>query len=124
MIIIGLVVLIAAVIVGVVGVMDHTGSAHALTDEFSVFGYHVTGSTGMLFLYGIAVGAIGMFGLSVLLTGARRNARQARHARRELKQTRREAAAPVGETAQPIRTERNWRHPFGGSTGGPTVAPR
>ena len=41
--------------------------------RFSVFGYHVTGSTGTLFLYGIVVGAVGLLGLSLLLAGARRN---------------------------------------------------
>ncbi|VFB01610.1 Uncharacterised protein [Nocardia cyriacigeorgica] len=56
-IIFGLVVLLAAVIVAVAGVLGNAGSAHMLTDNFSVFGYHVTGSTGTLFLYGIIVGA-------------------------------------------------------------------
>jgi hypothetical protein len=57
-----------------------------------VFGYHVTGSTGTLFLYGIVVGALGVLGLSVLLAGARRTARRGREARRGLKQSRRETA--------------------------------
>ena len=42
------------------------GHAHAVT-HFAVFGYHVTGSTGTLFLYGIVVGALGMAGLSMVL---------------------------------------------------------
>jgi Flp pilus assembly protein TadB len=58
-----------------------------------VLGYHVTGSTGRLFLCGIVVGAVGLFGLSLLLAGARRTARRGRTARRELKQSRRETAA-------------------------------
>jgi hypothetical protein len=37
-----------------------------------VFGYHVTGSTGTLFPYGIVVGALAAFGLSMLLTASRR----------------------------------------------------
>ena len=61
-IIIGLVILIAAVIAGVAGVLANSGSSHALTHGFAVFGYHVTGSTGTLFLYGIVVGVIGLFG--------------------------------------------------------------
>jgi gas vesicle protein len=58
-----------------------------------LFGYHVTGSTGALFLYGIVVGGIAIFGLSVLLAGARRTSRRGRTARRTLQQSRRETAA-------------------------------
>ncbi|MGW4249745.1 hypothetical protein ACWELQ_45565, partial [Nocardia sp. NPDC004722] len=83
-VIIGLVVLIAAVIVGVAGVLANGGNTHALTDNFAVFGYHVTGSTGLLFLYGIVVGGVGMAGLVILLAGARGTARRAAGARREL----------------------------------------
>ena len=61
--IVGLIILVAAVIVGVAGVLTNDGGAHALTSGFSVFGYHVTGSTGVLFLYGIVVGAVAVFGL-------------------------------------------------------------
>lgn len=90
--VLGLVLLVAAVIVGVAGVLGNAGSSHALTHDFSVFGYHVTGSTGTLFLYGIVVGAVAVFGLSLLLTSARRSARRGRVARRGLKQSRRETA--------------------------------
>ena len=58
-----------------------------------MFGYHVTGSTGLLFLYGIVLGAVGLLGLSLLLAGARRTARRGRTARSELQQSRRETAA-------------------------------
>ncbi len=92
-IIIGLVILIAAVIVGVAGVLSNSGSGHALTHHFAVFGYHVTGSTGTLFLYGIVVGALGLLGLSLLMAGARRTSRRGREARRGLTQSRRETAA-------------------------------
>jgi hypothetical protein len=92
-IVIGLVVLVAAVIVGVVGVLGNGGSGHALTHPFAVFGYHVTGSTGTLFLYGVVVGAVALFGLSLLLAGARRASRRGREARRGLKRSRRETAA-------------------------------
>ena len=61
--------------------------------EFAVFGYHVTGSTGTLFLYGIVVGAIGVAGLCLLLAGARRTSRRGSAARRELRQSRQETAA-------------------------------
>ncbi|MFJ1460450.1 hypothetical protein [Nocardia sp. N2S4-5] len=91
-VIIGLVVLIAAVLVGVAGVFANGGATHALTDNFAVFGYHVTGSTGVLFLYGIVVGGIGIAGLGLLLAGARRTARRGATARRDLKTSRHDTA--------------------------------
>ena len=92
-IILGLIILVAAVIAGVAGVLGNSGTGHALTHGFSVFGYHVTGSTGTLFLYGIVAGAAGVLGLSLLVAGARRTSRRGRAARRGLKQSRRETAA-------------------------------
>jgi hypothetical protein len=91
-VIIGLVILVAAVIAGVSGVLTNSGHAHA-TGHFAVFGYHVTGSTGTIFLYGIVVGAIGLLGLSMLLAGARRTSRRGRAARQNLRESRRETAA-------------------------------
>ena len=91
-IVLGLVILVAAVIAGVAGVLANGGHAHAVT-HFAVFGYHVTGSTGTLFLYGIVTGALALAGLSVLLAGARRTSRRGREARRGLAQSRRETAA-------------------------------
>jgi hypothetical protein len=96
-IILGLVILLAAVIVGLAGIFTNSGSAHVLTHDFAVFGYHVTGSTGTLFLYGIVVGAIGLLGLVLLLAGARRASRRGRVARRGLKQSRRETASASQE---------------------------
>jgi hypothetical protein len=92
-IIIWLVILVAAVVVGVSGVLSNSGSGHPLTHHFAVFGYHVTGSTGTLFLSGIVVGALGLFGLSLLLAGARRTSRRGRAARTGLVRSRRETAA-------------------------------
>ena len=91
-VIVGLVVLLAAVIVGFTGVLTNAGPAHPLTENFSVFGYHVTGSTGTLFLFGIVIGAVAMLGLAVLLAGARRTAGRGRDARRELQRSQRETA--------------------------------
>jgi hypothetical protein len=91
-IVLGLVILVAAVIAGVAGVLANGGHAHAVT-HFAVFGYHVTGSTGTLFLYGIVTGALALAGLSLLLAGARRTSRRGRGARRGLAQSRRETAA-------------------------------
>jgi hypothetical protein len=92
-VIVGLVVLLAAVIVGLAGVLGNDGHAHALPNGFAVFGYHVTGSTGHVFLAGIVVGAIALAGLSLLLAGARRTSRRGSAARRGLRQSRRETAA-------------------------------
>ncbi len=92
-VIFGLVILLAAVIIGVAGVLGNGGSGHALTHGFSVLGYHVTGSTGTLFLTGIVVGAVALAGLSLLLAGARRTSRRGSAARRGLRQSRRETAA-------------------------------
>jgi hypothetical protein len=92
-VILGLVVLGAALVVGVAGVLANGGSAHALGHGFAVLGYHVTGSTGTLFGYGIVVGAVGLLGLIALLAGARRTSRRARATRMELKQARRDSAA-------------------------------
>ncbi|MFI5766746.1 hypothetical protein ACIA8F_38160 [Streptomyces sp. NPDC051563] len=81
--ILGLILLIAALIFAVAGVMANLGSAHELTNDFSVFGYHVTSSTGALFLYGIAVGAAAVLGLALVLAAARRASRRNRLARHE-----------------------------------------
>jgi hypothetical protein len=113
-IILGLVILLAAVIVGLAGIFTNSGSSHALTHDFAVFGYHVTGSTGTLFLYGIMVGAIGLLGLGLLLAGARRASRRGRVARRGLKQSRREAASASQERDALIDERETARaHPAG-----------
>lgn len=92
-VIVGLIILVAAVVVGVAGVLTNRGDAHAMTHGFSVIGYHVTGSTGTLFLAGIVVGAVAMLGLSLLMGGAHRTSRRGRAARQGLKQSRRETVA-------------------------------
>jgi hypothetical protein len=92
MVIVGLVVLFVAVMVGTVGVLGNAGASHPLAENFSVLGYHVTGSTGTLFLSGIVVGAVGLLGLSVLLAGARRSAVRGRDARRGVARSQRETA--------------------------------
>ena len=96
-IIIRLVILVAAVIVGVAGVLSNSGSGHALTHPFALSGCHVTGSTGTLFLYGIVVGpAIAVAGLSLLLAAARRTSRRGHEARRGL-----QAVPPRDRRGQP-----------------------
>lgn len=91
-VVLGLVVFVAAVVISVAGILTNGGYAHLLAHGFSVFGYHVTGSTGDLFLYGVVVGAVAMFGLSLLLTGARRTSRRGQSARRVLALSQHETA--------------------------------
>ena len=116
-VIVGLVVLLAAVIVGFTGVLTNAGPDHPLTENFSVFGYHVTGSTGTLFLFGIVVGAVAMLGLSVLLAGARRTAGRGRDARRDLKRSQRETAFLNRDRDTTARTPAGRRHRLTGALG-------
>ena len=117
-VIVGLVVLLVAVIVGFTGVLANAGPAHPLTETFSLFGYHVTGSTGTLFLFGIVVGAVAMLGLCVLLAGARRTAGRGRDARHDLKSSQRETAF--------LNQERDQRleHQQAGAASGSAVNPQ
>jgi hypothetical protein len=96
-IILGLIIVVAAVVVGVAGVLGN-GGTHGLAHGFSVLGYHVTGS-GTVFLDGILVGAVALFGLWLLLAGVRRTSRRGRAARRGLRQSQRETAQSRQETA-------------------------
>ena len=80
LVIVGLIVLLVAAIVAIVGVPSNAVAAHPLTD-YSVFGYHLTGSTGTLFLFGIAVGAVASLGLIMPATGMRRTNNRAHDSR-------------------------------------------
>ena len=144
-IILGLVILLAAVIVGLAGVFTNSGSTHVLTHDFAVFGYHVTGSTGTLFLYGIVLGAIGVLGLGLLWPapdvrpgaaawpggaqavpprdrlgqpGARRPHRPARHRPRVRHEPdrRRHGARPATARARPASARRTATTPPSGRT--------
>jgi hypothetical protein len=111
-VIVGLVVLLFAVIVGFTGVLNNAGDAHLLKENFSVLGYHVTGSTGTLFLFGIVIGALAMLGMSVLLAGAHRTADRGRDARRELARSQREVEF--------VNRDRDFEHqPAGAATDSP-----
>ncbi|MFI1067486.1 hypothetical protein [Streptomyces spororaveus] len=114
--ILGLIILIAAIIVGLAGVFGNTGAGHDLGGDFSIFGYHVTGSTGSLFLSGIIVGAIALLGLTLVMMGARRSARRSAQARRELGTSRREAAAVDRERDDLIKQRDDARAGVGAPT--------
>ncbi|MFF3020895.1 hypothetical protein [Streptomyces sp. NPDC057939] len=91
--ILGLIILVVAAIVGLIGIFGNFGAGHGLDTggDFSILGYHATGSTGSLFLIGIIVGAAALLGLALVMVGARRSARRSARARRELGASRREA---------------------------------
>jgi hypothetical protein len=88
----GLVIVAVTPIAGVAGALANGGHAHAVT-HFAVLGYHVTGSTGTVFPYGTAVGALAMLGLNRLAADAGRSSRPGLAASASLAQSRRETAA-------------------------------
>lgn len=94
----GLLLLAVAGLTALVGALANSGADHLINGGFAIFGYHVTGSTGRLFLYGAIVGAVAMLGLNMLLGGIGRGFKQRVTSRRKLKQSRRE-----GETLQQER---------------------
>jgi hypothetical protein len=111
-VILGLIILIAAMVVGVAGVLTNSGSGHELTGGFSVFGHDMTGSSGTLFLSGIVVGAAVPFGLLLVWTGVRhRPSHRSSVSPRELKRSRRDAASArrdrgdVADPREPARAE-------------------
>jgi gas vesicle protein len=114
-IVLGLVVLIAAVVVAVAGVFGNHGLAHALVHPFTMLGYHVTGSEGRLFFYGIVVGAVGVAALGLLLAGARRTSRRGSEARRSLRQSRQETAA-VSRDRDDLLDQRETARAYSAST--------
>jgi uncharacterized membrane protein len=87
MFVIGLILLVLAAIVAVIGVVTNLGSAAAMTGGFTIFGFPVGGYTGWLFLFGVVVGAIGLLGLGIMVRSLGRH----RARRREFRDTRREA---------------------------------
>ncbi|MBL1074160.1 hypothetical protein JK358_07100 [Nocardia sp. 2] len=99
--IIGLIALLGAVAVGVAGIQANNGDDNTISNGFTVFNHTYTGSTGLLFAYGILVGAIGTCGLIMLLAGAWTTSRRGVVARRELRQSRREMAAARKELTKP-----------------------
>ncbi|MBF6327761.1 hypothetical protein [Nocardia transvalensis] len=103
LVLIGLLALIAALVVGVAAVVANVGNAHLLSTDFTVFNQHFTGSQGQLFAAGAVVGAVGMFGLALLLAGALSASRRHAQVRRELRQQRREMSAAKKDLASTSR---------------------
>ncbi|MGW5316521.1 hypothetical protein [Nocardia thailandica] len=130
-ILVGVVLLVAAVVVGAAAVSSNTGAAHTLTDDFTVLGYHATGTTGILFLWAAVLGAVGMLGLMLLVAGTFRSSRRLREAKADLRLARRggpadRAPRPADEPTPAALTKEprtapargSWRNPFRGRSFG------
>ena len=89
MLVVGLLLLAAAVAVGAAGIAANTGTEHQLSSGFTLFGYHLHGSAGRLYLAGLVIGAVAMLGFMMVAEGLRRDAAL----RRELGRFRRDARA-------------------------------
>lgn len=117
MIVLGVLLLAAAAVVAVVGVLHNRGTSHPLGSRVEVLGYHLDGSTAKLLLAGIIVGAVGMLGLALMVAGSARRgarARALRAERRDLRAAADATAVPVasGRHAQPagdgVAVRRHW----------------
>ncbi|MEV5651077.1 hypothetical protein AB0L57_22735 [Nocardia sp. NPDC052254] len=97
---IGLIVLLAALVVGVGAALANSGDTHVLASEFTVFGIHFTPTQNELFGAGAAVGAVAMLGLALVLSGAFSSARRHAEIRRELRYSRREIDATRKDLAK------------------------
>jgi hypothetical protein len=108
MVALGLLLLVAAGLIVIVGALGNSGADHMLVNGFEIFGYRLQGSSGRLFLYGAAVGAVGMLGLNMLLAGLGRGF----SSRRQLRQSRRDQKGLQQERDQLGRELREERdHP-------------
>lgn len=83
MFILGLIILVAAGVVGTVAVVDNRGASHQIPGGFHAFGRVMHGSSGQLFFWGAVVGAAAMLGLMLLLAGVRRDLQLRAQARRD-----------------------------------------
>ncbi len=104
----GLLILIAAVIIGAVVGLANSGSDHLVTD-FTFLGNEISASTGRLFLYGAALGAAAMLGLNMLLAGLGRGLKNKVKNRREMKDQRHQNESLAAERArleQELQAER------------------
>ena len=118
MILLGLLLLVVAVVIAVVGVLSNIGSSHLLTRSFEILGYHITGSTGRLLLIGVILGAAGMLGLNLLLAGMGRGIKRRVSTRRQLKADHKEQqrlAAERDQLSRQLEDERREKLAAGAS---------
>ena len=99
----GLLLFLAAAVVGVVGTAANQGANSMLASNFTLFGWPVPMSAGWVFFWGIITGLVGMLGLSLMYRAASR----AKAHRRELRHTRREAEGLRKREAQRTEAERS-----------------
>lgn len=91
MIALGLLLLLVAAVVALVGIFSNLGSSHQLGRSIDLLGYHLHGSTGKLLLVGVIIGAVGMLGLNMLLAGIGRGFKRTITRRQERRLERRQA---------------------------------
>ncbi|MCX4092601.1 hypothetical protein [Nocardia sp. alder85J] len=101
-ILIGLILLIAAIVVGASAIAANNDQAHMLTGHFTIFDHAFSGSQGQLFAAGAGVGAVAMLGLVLLLGGAFGTSRKHAQTRRELRKSRREMTAAQRDVSKPV----------------------
>ena len=121
----GLLLLVAAGVTALDGFLANDGGDHQVTN-FDVFGLHFSGSSGLLFLYGAIVGAVGIFGLELLLAGWGRGFRSRVERRRELRSYRGQADslhAERDELAEQLARERRERERSAVAGVAPSTAP-
>jgi hypothetical protein len=92
MIVIVRTIVLAAVVVSIAGSSNNAAPRHQLAEPFSAFGYHVAGFTVTPILLWIVLVSVGVLGLGLLVTGARRTVQRGRDARRELARSQRETS--------------------------------
>ena len=92
LVIVGLIVLLVAAIATIEGVRSNAGAAHPPT-ETTRARYHLSGSTGTVFLFGIMVGAV-----APLLTGSPRTADTTPDAQRSTWRSSTKSATPGSNT--------------------------
>jgi hypothetical protein len=91
MVALGLLILVAAGVVGAAGVLGNDGPAHTVSPAFEVLGVEIGGSAGRLFLFGIIVGVAGALGIGMMLAGSKRRVRHRVENRRERRDIKGEA---------------------------------
>jgi hypothetical protein len=95
MVALGLLLLVVAAVVALVGVVTNLGSSHQIGRTVDLLGYHLHGSTGKLLLVGVIIGAVGMLGLNMLMAGIGRGFKRSISQRKEHRWERRQTKAVV-----------------------------
>jgi hypothetical protein len=89
MLILGMLILVGVGVVGTAGVLGNRGAGHRLPGGFDVLGHSMHGSSGQLFFWGIALGAVTVIGVILVLAGLRSGVKRRGTARRDARWRRR-----------------------------------